>query len=281
VEWLTEPLTQEAVQRGLVGGILAVITTSVVGTWVVIRGLGFMGDALAHGVLPGLALALLLGFAPSLGAIAGAAVMILGIEVVHRKARVREDVAISLLFVGMLALGVLIASGLPDGEEHLEDLLFGDALAASTGDLLVQGIAAAVTLAAVALLYRALMALSFNEAKARMLGLRPGLAHLAMLAMLTAAIVASFRTVGTLLVFGLLVGPPATASLIVRRVPTMMGAAVLIGIVGVLAGLLISWHTHTEAGAMMALTSVAIFFAVLTAREMVVRPLARRRAGRG
>lgn len=280
MEWLTEPLGQPAVQRGLAGGVLAVLTTSVVGTWVVIRGLGFMGDALAHGVLPGLALALVVGFAPSLGAIAGAVVMILGIEVVHRKARVREDVAISLLFVGMLALGVLIASRLPEGEEHLEELLFGDALAASAGDLLAQGIAAAVTLAAVTLLYRALMALSFNEAKARMLGLRPGLAHLAMLAMLTAAIVASFRTVGTLLVFGLLVGPPATASLMVRRVPTMMGAAVGIGILGVLVGLLISWHTHTEAGAMMALTSVGIFFVVLAAREGVLRPLARRRAMR-
>lgn len=281
MDWLTEPLSQDAIQRGLVGGVLAVLTTSVVGTWVVIRGLGFMGDALAHGVLPGLALALVVGFAPSLGAIGGAVVMILGIEIVHRKARVREDVAISLLFVGMLALGVLIASGLPEGGEHLEDLLFGDALAAEAGDLLVQGIAAAVTLAAAALLYRALLALSFNEAKAAMLGLRPGLAHLAMLAMLTAAIVASFRTVGTLLVFGLLVGPPATASLMVRRVPTMMAAAVAIGIVGVIAGLVISWHTRAEAGAMMALTSVGIFFLVLTAREGVVRPLARRRAAAG
>lgn len=280
MEWLTEPLSQETFQRGLAGGVLAVLTTSVVGTWVVIRGLGFMGDALAHGVLPGLALALLIGFAPSLGAIAGAVVMILGIEVVHQRARVQEDVAISLMFVGMLALGTLIASRLPAGEDHLEELLFGDALAAGAGDLLVQGIAAAITLATVALLYRALMALSFNEAKASLLGLRPGLAHLAMLAMLTAAIVASFRTVGTLLVFGLLVGPPATASLLVRRVPTMMGAAVAVGIVAVVVGLLIAWHTHTEAGAMMALTSVGIFFMALVVREGVLRPMAMRRAKR-
>lgn len=277
MEWLTEPLSHGDVQRALLGGVLAVLTTSVVGTWVIIRGLGFMGDALAHGVLPGLALAILLGFAPTLGAIAGAVVMVLGIELVHRKARLQEDTSIALLFVGMLALGVIIAARLPGSEEHLETLLFGDALSATTGDLLVQAIAAGLTLAAVSLLYRPLLALSFNASKARLLGLRPGLAHVAMLAMLTAAIVTSFRTVGTLLVFGLLVAPPATASLIVRRVPTIMVLAVGIGMLGVLVGVLIAWHADTEAGAMIAVTSVAIFFLVLALKEGVVRPLARRR----
>jgi ABC-type Mn2+/Zn2+ transport system permease subunit len=132
----------------------------------------------------------------------------------------------------------------------------------------VQALAAAVTLAVILFFYRAFLVLSFNEEKAEMLGLRPGVAHLVMLSLLTLAIVTSFRTVGTLLVFALIVAPPATASLVVRRVPTMMVTAVAFGFIAVLGGLLISWYADTAAGATMAFASVVIFFAVLALREI-------------
>jgi ABC-type Mn2+/Zn2+ transport system permease subunit len=266
MDWLVEPFSHAFMQRVLLGGALAVVTSTLVGTWVVLRGLSFMGDALAHGVTPGIALAFAIGFDLTIGAILAAVVMVAGISVVHRRARLREDVAIGLLFVGMLALGVIIMSRLPGFSGDLADILFGDTLAVGGGDLLLQAVAAAVTLGLVIVFYRSFLVLSFDRSKAQALGLRPGVANFMMLALLTGAIVVSFRAVGTLLVFALIVAPPATASLLVRRVPTMMVAGSLLGIVSVAAGLLISWHADTAAGATIAGLSVALFFVVLGVR---------------
>jgi ABC-type Mn2+/Zn2+ transport system permease subunit len=271
VDWLFEPFSHRFMLEALLAGVLAVFTTSLVGTWVVIRGLSFMGDALAHGVLPGIALAFIFGFDLTLGAIAGALVMVAGINLVHRKAGLREDTGIGLLFVGMLALGVIIVSRLPSFTGSLTTLLFGDILGIRPHDLVLEVVAAAVALVGVVVLYRPLLVISFNEAKAQLLCLHPRLAHAAMLALLTLAIVASFRAVGTLLVFGLLVAPPATASLVARRVPTMMAMAVVLGTLSVVVGLLVSWHAATAAGATVAAVSVALFFVVLLARGLLAR----------
>lgn len=269
MDWLVEPFSEPFMQRVLLAGVLAVVTTSLVGTWVVLRGLSFMGDALAHGVTPGIALAFALGVNLTLGAVAAALVMIVGIDVVHRKARLREDTGIGLLFVGMLALGVIIMSRQENFSSGLTEILFGDTLGIRRGDVAVQAVAAAVTLAVVVVGYRAFLALSFNEEKAKLLGLRPGVAHFALLALLTGAVVTSFRTVGTLLVFALIVAPPAAASLLARRVPAMMATAVALGSLAVVVGLLVSWHADTAAGATMAASSVGIFFAVLFARQLL------------
>lgn len=269
MDWLTEPFSQPFMLRVLLGGALAVVAASLVGTWVVLRGLSFMGDALAHGVTPGIAIAFALGFNLTLGAIVAAVVMVAGIDQVHRRARLREDVGIGLLFVGMLALGVIIMSRLPGFTGNLAGILFGDALAVGWKEVAVQGAAAVVTLAAVLVFYRSFLVLAFNESKARMLGLRPGLANVVMLALLTGVIVTAFRTVGTLLVFALIVAPPATASLLVRRVPSMMAVGCLLGVLAVVAGLLVSWHADTAAGATVAGLSVALFFLVLAGRSLV------------
>lgn len=267
--WLTEPFSNEFMMQALLAGILAVVTTSLIGTWVVLRGLSFMGDAMAHGVLPGIALAFVWGFDLTIGAAMSALIMIAGIEYVHRRARLSEDTAIGLLFVGMLALGVIIMSRAPSFAGSLTGFLFGNILAVGQSDLIIQAVAAGITALAVALFYRPFLVLSFNEDKAEVLGLRPRLAHTVMLGLLTLAIVTSFRVVGNLLVFGFLVAPPATASLLVRRVPTMMITAVLIGIATVGGGLLLTWHADTAAGASIAGASVAVFFFVLIARQIV------------
>lgn len=268
LDWLIEPFELAFMQRALLAGVLAAVTTSVVGAWVVVRGLSFMGDALAHGVLPGIALAALVGFDLTLGAALGALVMVTGINVVTERARLAEDVGIGLLFVGMLALGVIIISRSGSFATDLTGFLFGDLLGVETGDLWLQAVTGAVALLLVGLLYRAFLVLSFNEEKARILGLRPRLAHVAMLGLVALAVVSSFRAVGTLLVFGLLVGPPATAALLVRRVPAMMATAVALGVLAVVAGLVASYHLDTAASATVAGTSVALFFVVLTAREL-------------
>jgi ABC-type Mn2+/Zn2+ transport system permease subunit len=271
LEWLTEPFAVRFMQQALLGGLLAAVTTALIGTWVVIRGMAFMGDALAHGVLPGIALAFVLGLDLTLGAIAGALVMVAGIAFVHRRAPLREDTGIGLLFVGMLALGVIIVSRLPSFTTSLTTFLFGDILGIRVGDLAVQVVATALAIVGVVLGYRPFLVLSFNEAKAEVLCLHPRLAHLAMLTLLTLAIVSSFRAVGTLLVFGLLIAPPATAALLARTVPAMMLTAVGLGSGAVVVGLLVSWHLGTAAGATVAGVAVLGFFVVLLGRDLLRR----------
>jgi ABC-type Mn2+/Zn2+ transport system permease subunit len=268
MRWLLDPFDPEFMQRALLAGMLAVVASSVVGTWVVLRGLSFLGDALAHGVIPGMALAVLWGFNLTVGALITAGLMVLGISVVNRRARLSEDTGVGLLFVGMLALGVVIISKSDSFATDVQSLLFGDVLGVTWADVRLQAVAAVAVVAVSALGYRAFLALSFNEAKAGSLGLRPGLTHLVLLGLIAVAIVSSFQAVGTLLVFGLLVGPPATAALLVRRVWLGMVVAVGIGWASVALGLVLSYQYGVAAGATMAGVSVAAFFVVLAAQEL-------------
>lgn len=268
MDWLIEPFELAAQQRALLAGCLAAIALAVVGTWVVIRGMTFLGDALAHGIIPGVALALLVDFSLILGAAAAALVMIGGIHLVHRQTAFPEDTGIGLLFVGMLAVGVMLASRVEAGSEHLEELLFGDALDVTGGDIALIVIVLAVTLLLAWAFHRPLLALAFNEQKAEVLGLRPRLAHGVLLGLLTLTIVGSFQTVGTLLVFGLLIGPPATAALLVRRVPVMMAVAALIGVGSVGVGLVAGHHAGVSASAAMAVAPIVLFFSVLGLRSI-------------
>lgn len=268
-DWLLDPFQPEFMQRALLAAMVAVVATSVVGTWVVLRGLSFLGDALAHGVIPGLALAVLWGFNLTAGALLTAALMVVGISFVNRRSRLGDDTGVGLLFVGMLALGVVIISKSRSFTTDVQSLLFGDVLGVTWADVRVQLVMAAVVLVCVAVGYRAFLVLSFNEAKAASLGLHPRVTHLALLALISLAIVSSFQAVGTLLVFGLLVGPPATAALVVRRVWVSMVVAVVLGWLAVITGLLLSYHHGTAAGATMAGVSVAGFFVVLVGRDLV------------
>lgn len=265
MDWFTDPFLLGFQQRALLGGIIAGVMASVVGVWLVLRGMSFFGDAFVHGVLPGIAAAVLWGFNPYLGAAVAAAVMMGGIELIHRRTALREDTGIALLFVGMLALGVVIISRSSSYTGSLTGILFGDALGVTSRDLLTQGVLAVVVLSAALLLYRPLLALSFSPDKARTLGMRPGAAHLLLLVLIAGAVIGSFQAVGTLLVFGLLVGPPATAALLTRTIPRMFAVSVLIAIVSVWLGLLLSYHLGTAGSATMALVPIVGFFLVLGA----------------
>jgi len=256
-------------QRALIGGLIAVIATSLVGTWIVLRGLSFLGDALAHGVIPGIALAILWGFDPALGAFVAALIMSGLVTFVSNRTTVRDDTAIGLLFVGMLSLGVVIVSRSKSFSTDLTSLLFGDALGISSSDIYKQLIFTIVVVISTLLLYRPFLALTFNEFKAQTLGMHPRLAQAALLALLSLSIVSSFQTIGTLLVFGLLVAPPATASLVVKRVSGIMLVSILFGTVSVFLGLLVSFHYGTAGGATMAGFSVLQFFIVLTGRSLL------------
>ena len=255
-------------QRALVAGLLAVVATSVIGTWVVLRGLAFLGDALAHGVVPGIAVAVLWGLSPIGGALVAAAVMAAMVTLVSSRTAVREDTGIGLLFVGMLSLGIVIISKARSFATEVTSLLFGDVLAVTRSDITSQLVITAVVLVLGLVMYRPFLALTFNSLKAQSLGMQPRLAHLAMMVLVALSIVASFRAVGTLLVFGLLVGPPATASLLTSRIPLMMATSVVFGAAAVVGGLLISFYAGTAGGATMAGLSVAQFFVVLAVTEI-------------
>ena len=253
-------------QRALIGSLLAIVASSLVGTWVVLRGLAFLGDALAHGVIPGIALAVLMGYNPFLGAFVAAIVMTGLVTFVSNRTVMTDDTSIGLLFVGMLSLGVVIVSKADSFSTDVTTILFGDALGVSKSDIRNQLIATAFVIICTVLLYRPFLALTFNETKAATLGMRPKLTQAALLGLLSLSIVSSFQTIGTLLVFGLIVAPPATASLLVKRVVPIMLVSMLLGALAVILGLLLSFHYGTAGGAPIAGLCVLEFFLVLAGR---------------
>jgi ABC-type Mn2+/Zn2+ transport system permease subunit len=260
LEWLFVPFEVSFVRRALLAGVLVSLVCALVGTWVVLRGMAFLGDAVSHGLLPGVALASLTGQSVLLGAAVSAGVMVAGIALIGRSPVLTRDTAIGLLFVGMLSVGVIVVSHSDSFAVDLTGFLFGDVLAVGPADL--QQLAVALAVAAVVSLlgHRAFVALAFDPRKAHTLGLRPAAAHAALLALVTLAIVASFRVVGTLLVFGLLIAPPAAAVLWARRVGTIMLGAAAVGSASTVLGLVVSWHGGTAAGATIAAVAVSLFF---------------------
>ncbi len=260
MEWLTAPFEVTFVQRALWGGILVSAICAPAGAWVVLRGMAFLGDAMSHGLLPGVALAALLGGNLMVGAVVSAAVMTAGVTALGRAPRLSQDTGIGLLFVGMLSLGVIIVSRSQSFAVDLTGFLFGDVLAVRQQDLLVLAAASLAALAVSVLGHRAFLALAFDERKAHTLGLRPRLAHAVLLGLLGLAIVASFHIVGTLLVLGLLIAPPAAALPWTRSVRGVMALAALLGATATFGGLLLSWHLSTAAGATVAALAVSLFF---------------------
>ncbi len=255
--WLTDPFSVDFMVRALVGGALAAVLCAVVGTWVLVRGMAFLGEALAHGMLPGVAVAALTGVPAVLGAAASAGVMVLGVGALRRRARLSYDTSIGLLFVGMLALGVIIVSSSRSFATDVTAILFGDVLAVTPTDLVRLAVAVAVALLLTTVFHRAFTAAAFDQRTATTLGLRPRLAEVVLVALVTLAVVASYRAVGTLLVVGLLLAPAAAARAWTRHVASTMVLAAVLGSAAVTVGLLVSWHLGTAAGATIAFAAVA------------------------
>ncbi|MGO1535369.1 MAG: iron chelate uptake ABC transporter family permease subunit [Yaniella sp.] len=276
--WMVEPFQAGFQIRALLGGLLAAVMSSFVGVWLVLRGMSFFGDAFVHGVVPGIAAAVLFDFSPFLGAALAALVMVSLLELIHRTTSLKEDSAIGLLFVGMMALGVVLISRSDSFQGSLTAILFGDALGVSWADVGVQLMFVVGVGLVSLLLYRPLMALSFSPDKSQALGMRPQLTHWLLLLMIAAAVIGSFQAVGTLLVLGLLIGPAAAAALITRTVPRMILTSLLLGMISVTVGLILSYHLGTAAGASMALVAILGFFLILTIRETVAAIVRRKRS---
>lgn len=269
MDWFIAPFLENAFMvRALEAGILVSIASAIVGTLMVLRGLAFIGDALAHGVLPGIALAVLLHVPGILGATAGALVMIGGISLITRRSRLSSDTAIGLLFVGMLALGVVIVSRSTAFTGDLVRILFGEVLGISPAALGIQLAATLVIAPAAWICHRPFLLLCFNPEQAEVAGFSVRRYHNIMLGMIALTVIVSFQTVGTLLVFGMLLAPAGTAALFARRLGAMMAWAALFGSVSVYAGLLASYHGNTAAGSTIVLVATTIFFLVLGIRNL-------------
>ncbi len=267
--WFLDPFTRNPFMvRALVAGVFVALLCAVAGTFVVLRGLAFIGDALAHGVLPGVAAALLIGAPGLAGAAVGSAVMILGVSTVTRRTRLSSDTAIGLLFVGMLALGVIIVSRSDSFSGDIVRILFGEILGIARGDLVLLGVAAAVNAALGLVLARPFLLLCFEPEQADVAGFRSARYHVAMLVMVAGTVVVSFRAAGTLLVFGMLVAPAAAGALLARRVGSMIAWAAALGSVSVYVGLLLSYHADLAAGASIVFVTVCAFFVVLVVQAL-------------
>lgn len=256
-------LDNEFMVRALIAGVLVSLACAVIGTYVVLRGMAFIGDALAHGVLPGVALALLVGLPTLLGAALGAGVMIGGVGLVTKRSRLSSDSAIGLLFIGLLALGVVMVSSSDSLGTSLEAILFGEFLGVDVADLVLQAIAAAVVGLVALWSARPFLLLCFDRDQAKVMGFRAEAYHRLMLVLVAGTIVVSFQTVGSLLVFGMLLAPAGVGALVARRVGVMMLWAALTGSLATYVGLLLSYHYAWAAGASVVLVAVAMFFVVL------------------
>ena len=260
---LWEPFSRnEFLRNALLGSTLVAIICAIAGTYVVLRGLSFIGDALAHGVIPGIAIALLFGVPGVVGAALGALVMMGGVSLVTSRVRLSSDTAIGLLFVGMLSLGVIITSRSTSFVGDITRILFGELLGVSSTDLAWQVVVLVVVASMAVVAHRPFVLMSLDDGLARTSGFSVRFFHSLMLAMVAVAVVGSFQLVGTLLVLGLLIAPAATGALLTRRVSTMMLAATGFGVLSSYLGLLTSYHFDVAAGASIVFTSVYLFVLV-------------------
>jgi ABC-type Mn2+/Zn2+ transport system permease subunit len=264
LEALIDPFIDNAFMlRALVAGVLVAIACAVIGTFVVLRGLAFIGDALAHGVLPGIAAAILLGLPGMLGAAVGAVVMIGGVTLVTNRSRLSSDTAIGLLFVAMLALGVVIVSASEAFQGDLLAILFGQILGTSTEQVIVMAVATVVVVVLAMVASRPFLLLSFDPEQADVAGFSSRRYHTLMMLLVALTVVVAFQTVGTLLVFGMLLAPAATGALLASHTRSMMLIAVAVGSVSTYLGLLASYWYDVAASATIVLVAVGIFFVVL------------------
>jgi manganese/iron transport system permease protein len=268
LDWLIDPLTYGFMQRGLMASLIVGILCSVIGCYVVLRSMAFLGDALAHAILPGVAIAYLLGGNLLIGALIAAILVALGIGFFSNQGVLREDTAIGILFAAALSLGVVLISSIKTYAVDLTHILFGNILGVSTTDLWLTGILSLFVLGTILLLYKEFLVITFDPVLAATMRLPAQSLRNLMLILLSLTVVVSLQTVGVGLVVAMLVTPGATAYLLTRRLPSMMLVSAGLGAISSIVGLYLSYYANVASGAAIVLTATAIFLLVfLTAPQ--------------
>lgn len=278
IDWLSDPWQFEFMQRALLAGALVALASSVVGAFVVIKGLAFLTDAVAHTSLAGAAIAFLAGggsVAISLGAAGAAGATAVGVSILTR-ARLRQDTAIGLLFVALFAFGILLISRARNYTLELSSFLVGNILTVPTEDIIVMGALAGIVIFVMLIFYREMLFVAYDPTMAAATGVRVGLVQTGLMVLVALAAVAAFRLVGVVLVMAMLVAPSATAALVVRRVPLIMITGAFFGLLAVCIGLYASFHADVAAGPSIVVTSVTLFLLVFTLSRRGLVPTVRR-----
>ncbi|MBN1285691.1 MAG: metal ABC transporter permease [Anaerolineae bacterium] len=259
---LGEPLQYSFMQRGMFAVLLIGAISGVVGCYVVVRGMAFFGDALAHSILPGVAVAYITGGDLFLGGLAAGISAAVGIGWLTREERIKEDTAVGVVFAGMFALGIAIISTAGSYSVDLAHILFGDVLGVGESDLTMIAALGVLALGATLLFYKEFLILSFDAGLAQTLKLPGEALRLLLLALVAVTIVASLQTVGLALMVAMLVTPAATARLLVRRLHHMMIVAGLLGALSGIAGFYFSYYLDIPSGPAIVLTVTVLFLAV-------------------
>jgi manganese/iron transport system permease protein len=260
--WLIEPLQYGFMQRGLLAALMVGVVCAVLGTYVVLRGMAFFGDALAHAILPGVAVGYLVGGAQGplfWGALIAGIGTALGIGAISKSGKIKEDTAIGVIFAGMFALGVALISSARNFSVDLTHFLFGNVLGITAGDLVLTAVLGLLVLALVIAFYKEFLVTSFDPVLATILRLPTALFRYLLLVMLAATIVIALQTVGVALTVAMLVTPAAAASMLARRLPAMMVIAAGIGAFSGVAGLYLSYYANIASGPSIVLVCSAVF----------------------
>jgi ABC-type Mn2+/Zn2+ transport system permease subunit len=259
---LADPWSQEIVRRGFLEVAVIGLLAGPLGCWIVLYGLSYSAESLAHGLFPGLVLAALTGIPLAVGGAAGLIVAALTIGLASRVPAIGRDTAVAIAITTLFGLGALLALS-PDSPPGIQTLLFGDVLGVSDMDLALSAVAALAVLAGMRLLHGPLLAVGFDRAGARSLGLSPALVDIALLLLIALAVLVAVQTLGNLLALAVLVGPGASAALLARRMAPMLCLAGALAVACGIGGIYLSYYLDTAAGASIAALTVAAYLASL------------------
>ncbi len=257
--WFTDPLSYGFMWRGLLASVMVGIICSVLGTYVILQGMAFFGDALAHAILPGVVLAYLVGWPLVIGALIIGVLAAIGIGALSERGEMREDTAIGIVFAASFALGVALLSTTNSYAVDLAHILFGDVLGVSASSLWMILLLGALVLLTIFFFYKEFLVLAFDPTLAVVLRLPVTFLRYLLLVLIAVTIVVSLQVVGIALVLAMLVTPAAAAQLLTRRLPVMMAVAAFIGALSNVTGLYISYYANIAAGPAMVLVATTVF----------------------
>jgi manganese/iron transport system permease protein len=263
-ELFIDPLSYQFMQNAMLAVILVGGISGVIGSFVVVRGMSFFGDALSHTVLPGVAIAYMQGQGLFWGGLVAGIGSAIGIGLLTRNEKIKEDTAIGVVFAGMFALGIAIISSTGSYSADLTHILFGNVLGVTSQDLRIMQICGVIVVGTVLLFYKEFLVISFDPALARTLRLPHEALRLLLLILIAITIVASLQTVGAGLMLAMLITPAATAQLLVKRLHFMILISALLGMISGIVGLYISYYQEITSGAAIVLTSTAVFLIVFS-----------------
>lgn len=259
LDWLLDPLQYALIQRALLAAVMTGIVCAVLGAYIVLRGMAFLGDALAHTILPGVVVAYLLGWPLAVGALVMGVLTALGIGFLTDQGMVKEDTAIGIIFAGSFVLGVALLSTAGNYSVDLTHFLFGNLLGVSGADLWVTLLLGTVVLAVIGLFYKEFLVISFDMTLAQTLRLPTTFLRYLLLVLLAVTIVVSLQVVGIALILAMLITPAATASLLTNRLLPLMAYAAVIGAFSAVMGVYVSYHLDVASGPAVVLVATAIF----------------------